>query len=150
MEAIGLGSTVLHGVPRPTMDDTIAARMPELSYLFNTEQPTIEEVRHVFDVFDVTIAAGMPELSCRFNTEEPTFDEARRAFAVFDVNRDGFIDAADLQVVLARLGIPQDATVCRAMIVAAGRGNWDGRMNLTQFITFLCNGLSAEPLPRRN
>jgi len=59
-------------------------------------------------------------------------------------------DAADLQVVLARLGIPQDSTVCRAMIVAAGRGNWDGRMNLTQLITFLCNGLSAEPLPRRN
>ncbi|XP_066342168.1 probable calcium-binding protein CML46 [Miscanthus floridulus] len=123
--------------------------MPELSYLFNTEQPTIEEVRHVFDV---AIAAGMPELSLSglFNTEEPTLDDARRAFAVFDVNRDGFIDAADLQVVLARLGIPQDATVCRAMIVAAGRGNWDGRMNLTQLITFLCNGLSVEPLPRRN
>jgi len=123
--------------------------MPELSYLFNTEQPTIEEVRHVFDV---AIAAGMPELSLSglFNTEEPTLDEARRAFAVFDVNRNGFIDPADLQVVLARLGIPQDATVCRAMIVAAGRGNWDGRMNLTQLITFLCNGLSAEPLPRRN
>jgi len=123
--------------------------MPELSYLFNTEQPTIEEVRHVFDV---AIAAGMPELSLSglFNTEEPTLDEARRAFAVFGVNRDGFIDAADLQVVLARLGIPQDATVCRLMIVAAGRGNWDGRMNLTQLITFLCNGLSVEPLPRRN
>ena len=66
------------------MDDTITARMPELSYLFNTEQPTIEEVRHVFDV---AIAAGMPELSLSglFNTEEPTLDQARRAFAVFDV-----------------------------------------------------------------
>jgi calmodulin len=55
---------------------------------------------------------------------------------VFNANRDGFIDAAELQVVLARLGIPKDAT----MISTAGGGR-DGRMNLFQFVRFLENVL---------
>ncbi|KAL5196576.1 hypothetical protein ABZP36_000088 [Zizania latifolia] len=83
---------------------------------------------------------GRDEVSRLFDAEEPSFAEVRRAFAVFDGNADGFIDAADLQGALARLGFREDAAACRAMI-AASCGSRDGRMNLFQFVKFLETGL---------
>ncbi|KAF0906885.1 hypothetical protein E2562_013276 [Oryza meyeriana var. granulata] len=83
---------------------------------------------------------GHDEVSRLFDADEPSFAEVRRAFAVFDGNADGFIDAADLQGALARLGFREDAAACRAMI-AASCGSVDGRMNLFQFVKFLEIGL---------
>lgn len=91
----------------------------------------------------------MSQLYCLFNTKETII--AREVFNFFDVNRDGFIDAVDLQVVLERLGIPQGAEECRAMIVMAIPTNMmllDGKMNLTQFTQFFLTAW-AEPPPRR-
>ncbi|KAG8079623.1 hypothetical protein GUJ93_ZPchr0007g3381 [Zizania palustris] len=84
---------------------------------------------------------GHDEVSRLFDADEPSFAEVRRAFAVFDGNADGFIDAADLQGALARLGFREDDAACRAMI-AASCGSRDGKMNLFQFVTFLEAGLS--------
>ncbi|KAL5198217.1 hypothetical protein ABZP36_001729 [Zizania latifolia] len=83
---------------------------------------------------------GHDEVSRLFDADEPSFAEVRRAFAVFDGNADGFIDAADLQDALARLGFREEDAACRAMI-AASCGSRDGKMNLFQFVTFLETGL---------
>ena len=87
---------------------------------------------------------GYGELSRLFESDEPSFDEVKSAFAVFDNDHDGFISAADLQFVLARLGVVEDAVTCHAMIVAAGGNCCDGRMDLTQFLQLLENGLRSD------
>ena len=87
---------------------------------------------------------GYGELSRLFESDEPSFDEVKSAFAVFDNDHDGFISAVDLQFVLARLGVVEDAVTCHAMIVAAGGNCCDGRMNLTQFLQLLENGLRSD------
>lgn len=85
--------------------------------------------------------APVADLCRLFDAEEPSFAEVRGAFAVFDADRDGFIGAEDLRGALARLGVAEDAAACRAMILAAGGGRDDARMNLFQFVRFLEGGL---------
>ncbi|XP_015695020.1 probable calcium-binding protein CML46 [Oryza brachyantha] len=108
-----------------------------------------EEVEEIMERIGLGVAGhgeglrpriGHDEVSRLFDADEPSFAEVRRAFAVFDGNSDGFIDASDLQLALARLGFREDAAACRAMI-AASCGSIDGRMNLFQFVKFLETGL---------
>ncbi|XP_030547170.1 probable calcium-binding protein CML45 [Rhodamnia argentea] len=73
-----------------------------------------------------------------FEEEEVSTDEAREAFDVFDVNRDGFIDAKELQRVLGVLGFDKrggegSEEECERMIRVFDE-NGDGRIDFQEFV----------------
>ncbi|KAA8547976.1 hypothetical protein F0562_004405 [Nyssa sinensis] len=74
--------------------------------------------------------------------EEPSFDEVKEAFDVFDENRDGFIDAGELQRVLRVLGFKDgiERENCRRMIATFDE-NGDGRIDFKEFVKFMENSL---------
>ncbi|XP_062230294.1 probable calcium-binding protein CML21 [Phragmites australis] len=67
--------------------------------------------------------------SCRKNKEE-----MREAFRVFDEDGDSYISAAELQAVLARMGLPEAGCMTRVrdMIAAADRDR-DDRVDFDEF-----------------
>lgn len=75
-----------------------------------------------------------------FEQEEPRLDEVKEAFGVFDENKDGFIDASELQRVLFVLGLKERANIedCRKMIGAFDE-NADGRIDFNEFVKFMEN-----------
>ncbi|KAF8390140.1 hypothetical protein HHK36_024662 [Tetracentron sinense] len=86
---------------------------------------------------------GLDELSAMFEEKEPSMEEVKEAFDVFDENRDGFIDAWELQRVLCSLGFREGSKVeeCKSMI-GAFDGNGDGRIDFTEFVKFMDNDFS--------
>ncbi|KAL5163265.1 putative calcium-binding protein CML46 [Glycine soja] len=58
---------------------------------------------------------GEQEIANMFENDV-SVEEVKEAFNVFDENKDGFIDAADLQRVLFRLGLERDFVQCQKMI----------------------------------
>ncbi|KAJ9173278.1 hypothetical protein P3X46_016430 [Hevea brasiliensis] len=81
---------------------------------------------------------GSDDLSQLFDEKEPSLEEVKEAFDVFDENRDGFIDAEELQRVLQKLGLKEGFTLdnCRKMISACDE-NRDGRIDFTEFVKFM-------------
>ncbi|KAK9061764.1 hypothetical protein SSX86_018947 [Deinandra increscens subsp. villosa] len=75
-----------------------------------------------------------------FEEEEPSLDEVKEAFDVFDENRDGFIDAGELQRVISVLGLKgrTDVEDCRKMIGMVDE-NDDGRIDFSEFVKFMEN-----------
>ncbi|PPD80097.1 hypothetical protein GOBAR_DD22974 [Gossypium barbadense] len=70
-----------------------------------------------------------------FDDEEPALEEIKEAFDVFDDNKDGFIDATELQRVLICLGVKgKMVTVeeCKRMIRMADKDG-DGRVDINEF-----------------
>lgn len=59
---------------------------------------------------------GEQEITQMSENEVISVEEVKEAFNVFDENKDGFIDAADLQRVLFRLGLERDFVQCQKMI----------------------------------
>ncbi|KAG6524158.1 hypothetical protein ZIOFF_014049 [Zingiber officinale] len=77
-----------------------------------------------------------PEQLCGlFEEKEPSLEEVKEAFLVFDENGDGFIDAAELQSVLRRLGFAEGAELeeCREMIRVYD-ANEDGKIGFSEFV----------------
>ena len=83
------------------------------------------------------------EISGMFEEKEPSLEELNEAFLVFDVNRDGFIDAEELQRVLRILGFRQGTGIedCRKMISCHDE-NGDGSIDFNEFVKFAENCLS--------
>ncbi|MBA0559837.1 hypothetical protein Golob_016780, partial [Gossypium lobatum] len=81
---------------------------------------------------------GSDELSRLFEEEEPSLKELKEAFDVFDVNRDGFIDAQELQRVLCILGLKEGLKVdnCNKMIENFDEKR-DGRIDFQEFVKFM-------------
>ncbi|MFS7956052.1 putative EF-hand domain pair protein CML [Helianthus anomalus] len=77
-----------------------------------------------------------------FEAEQSRLDEVKEAFDVFDENKDGFIDAGELQRVLCVLGLKGSADMgdCRKMIRAFD-ANADGRIDFGEFVKFMENTL---------
>ncbi|XVF03320.1 hypothetical protein REPUB_Repub04eG0251000 [Reevesia pubescens] len=74
-----------------------------------------------------------------FDHEEPSLEEVKEAFDVFDENKDGFIDATELQRVLRCLGIKESLVQveeCARMIRLADEDE-DGRINFNEFLKFM-------------
>ncbi|KAL6619461.1 hypothetical protein ACP70R_034600 [Stipagrostis hirtigluma subsp. patula] len=73
-------------------------------------------------------------------------EEMREAFRVFDENGDGYISAAELQAVLARMGVPEAGCMARVrdMIAAAGRDS-DGRVDFDEFKAMMAGGTTTPP-----
>ncbi|KAJ9174269.1 hypothetical protein P3X46_017311 [Hevea brasiliensis] len=81
---------------------------------------------------------GADDLSRLFEEEEPSLEELKEAFDVFDENKDGFIDAKDLQRVLCRLGFKEGKQVeeCKRMIHAVHGDDGFG-IQFTDFLIFM-------------
>ncbi|KAL6497488.1 hypothetical protein OROHE_027117 [Orobanche hederae] len=77
-----------------------------------------------------------------FEEKNPCSDEVKQAFDVFDSNRDGFIDATELQKVLCALGLEEGLEIdnCRRMIGVFDE-NGDGMIDLDEFVKILFYGL---------
>ncbi|KAI3808664.1 hypothetical protein L1987_24621 [Smallanthus sonchifolius] len=75
-----------------------------------------------------------------FEAEQPRLGEVKEAFDVFDENKDGFIDAGELQRVLSVMGLKERVEVedCRKMIGAFDE-NADGRIDFNEFVKFMEN-----------
>lgn len=83
---------------------------------------------------------GFNELSGLFEEKEPSLEEVKEAFYVFDENRDGFIDARELQRVLCVLGLSEGSRLedCKRMIRDFDE-NGDGRIDFNEFVKFMEN-----------
>ncbi|KAJ1419651.1 EF-Hand 1, calcium-binding site [Sesbania bispinosa] len=83
---------------------------------------------------------GSKEFSELFEDQEPSFEEVKQAFDVFDENKDGFIDARELQRVLCILGLKETAEVenCQRMIRNFDE-NQDGRIDFNEFVKIMEN-----------
>lgn len=82
-------------------------------------------------------------LSCNdlfnlFEEKEPSEDEMRATFDVFDENKDGFIDAYELQRLLCALGLREGSELesCRRMIRAVDEDG-DDKIDFNEFIKFM-------------
>ncbi|XP_062151183.1 probable calcium-binding protein CML46 [Alnus glutinosa] len=80
------------------------------------------------------------EISGLFDEKEPSLEEVKEAFDVFDDNRDGFIDAGELQRVLCILGLKEGKQLenCKKMIRTFDE-NRDGRIDFKEFVKFMEN-----------
>ncbi|XP_010425692.1 PREDICTED: probable calcium-binding protein CML30 [Camelina sativa] len=80
------------------------------------------------------------QVSCLFEEKEASLEEVKQAFDVFDENRDGFIDATELQRVLTILGFKEGFCLenCLVMIRSLD-GNKDGRIDFNDFVKFMEN-----------
>ncbi|GAV61710.1 EF_hand_5 domain-containing protein [Cephalotus follicularis] len=83
---------------------------------------------------------GSNELSGLFEEKEPSLEEVKEAFDVFDENRDGFIDARELQRVLCILGCKEGSVLenCNRMIKTFDQ-NGDGRIGFNEFVKLMEN-----------
>ncbi|XP_008230779.1 PREDICTED: probable calcium-binding protein CML45 [Prunus mume] len=81
---------------------------------------------------------GSNELAGLFDEKEPSLGEVKEAFDVFDENRDGFIDARELQRVLCILGLKEGSKLedCQKMIRTFDE-NRDGRIEFSEFVKFM-------------
>ena len=75
------------------------------------------------------------ELSGLFDEKEPSLGEVKEAFDVFDENKDGFIDARELQRALCILGLKEGSKLedCQKMIRTFDE-NRDGRIEFKEFV----------------
>lgn len=82
------------------------------------------------------------EPSALFDEKEPSLGEVKEAFDVFDGNRDGFIDAGELQRVLCILGLKEGEELqnCKKMINTANE-NRDERIDFNDFVKLMENSL---------
>lgn len=91
----------------------------------------VKDIPATLDVFDI------------FEEMSPRLDEVREAFDVFDGNRDGFIDAEELQKVLCALGLKEGLEMenCRRMI-GVGDEDGDGKIDFDEFVKFMENSFN--------
>ncbi|XP_019433691.1 PREDICTED: probable calcium-binding protein CML45 [Lupinus angustifolius] len=68
--------------------------------------------------------------------KEPTFAEVEEAFNVFDENKDGFIEAKELQRVLRLLGLEKDLVQCQRMINVVDQ-NGDELIDHNEFVKLI-------------
>ncbi|KAI3748018.1 hypothetical protein L6452_10828 [Arctium lappa] len=108
--------------------DEIEFLMANLGVLGHPEDHKLPEVLTSADLFDI------------FEEEEPRLDEIKEAFDVFDENKDGFIDAREVQRVLCAIGMKERAGMedCKKMIRAFDE-NADGRIDFNEFVKFMEN-----------
>ncbi|XWS48005.1 hypothetical protein CRYUN_Cryun13aG0034800 [Craigia yunnanensis] len=77
---------------------------------------------------------GADQIVGLFEEEEPSLKEVKEAFDLFDENKDGFIDAKELENVLFSLGFMEASEEdCKTMIKGFDV-NLDGRIDINEFI----------------
>ncbi|KAI4328458.1 hypothetical protein L6164_020811 [Bauhinia variegata] len=86
---------------------------------------------------------GEQEISELFEKEPPSMDEVKDVFDVFDENKDGFIEARELQRVFCCLGLEKNLEECLRMIRAVDR-NGDDLVDQDEFVEFMERGFSSD------
>nr|GEW84616.1 probable calcium-binding protein CML45 [Tanacetum cinerariifolium] len=106
--------------------DDVELIMANLGVFCHPEGLKVPEVMTSNDLFNI------------FEDEQPRLDEVKEAFDVFDQNKDGFIDASELQRILVVLGLKERSNIedCRKMIRAFDE-NADGRIDFDEFVKFM-------------
>lgn len=81
---------------------------------------------------------GCDDIYSLFEQTKPSLEEIKSAFDVFDGNKDGFIDAEELQRVICELGFQEGLELenCKRMIGNFDE-NGDGRIEFEEFIKFI-------------
>ncbi|CAA0808293.1 Probable calcium-binding protein CML45 [Striga hermonthica] len=81
---------------------------------------------------------GANDLSTLFEEKDPNMDEVKQAFDVFDSNKDGFINATELQKVLCALGLDEGLEMesCSRMIGVFDQ-NGDGKIDFDEFVKIM-------------
>ncbi|GJR30977.1 probable calcium-binding protein CML45 [Tanacetum coccineum] len=111
---------------RSVRGDEVETVMGNLGIFCNSKGESFPERLSSNDLFNM------------FEDEQPELDEVKGAFDVFDENRDGFIDAKELQRVLSALGLKDRAAMddCKKMIRVFDE-NDDGRIDFDEFVKFM-------------
>ncbi|GMN54199.1 hypothetical protein TIFTF001_023338 [Ficus carica] len=98
----------------------------------------IEEVKDVMDrLVEKNLCDDDDDDDDELFDEEVSMEEVREAFEVFDENKDGFIDAGEVQKVLRALG-SMEASVkdCKAMIKAFDKDG-DEKIDFKEFVKIM-------------
>lgn len=105
--------------------DEITMMMAKLGLFCSSESEELEKY-------------GSKEISELFEDQEPSLAEVKQAFDVFDENKDGFIDATELQRVLCILGLTEASEFknCHKMISNFDE-NQDGRIDFIEFVKIM-------------
>ncbi|KAM7506779.1 hypothetical protein LguiA_017232 [Lonicera macranthoides] len=100
--------------------------MGKMGFFCDSESEKLQEKLSSEDVFKL------------FEEREPSLDEVKNAFDVFDENRDGFIDARELQRVLYALGLKNESEMenCKRMIRVFDE-NEDERIDFNEFVKLM-------------
>ncbi|KAL9152450.1 hypothetical protein ABFS82_11G123500 [Erythranthe guttata] len=115
---------------RAAVDDDIEIVLRSLGMFDDSDETSLLETSSADVAFDL------------FEERSPCLDEVKEAFDVFDENRDGFIDAKELQKVLCALGLNEglneglEMDKCRRMIGVFDE-NGDGRIDFDEFVKFM-------------
>jgi len=117
-EAVKQGSDYTERGPRVCKEEVVLV-MEKLGMIVQCECDGIEEcgVQEIEELFD----------------EDVTLSEVEEAFDVFDQNKDGFIEARELQRVLSSLGLVKDLMECQKMINAVDQ-NGDQLIDRSEFV----------------
>ncbi|XVF11906.1 hypothetical protein REPUB_Repub08aG0068400 [Reevesia pubescens] len=84
--------------------------------------------------FEIEENPNAHKIAGLFEEEEPSLKEVKEAFDLFDENKDGFIDANELENVLMSLGfLEASEEECKRMIKGFDE-NLDGRIDFNEFI----------------
>lgn len=94
----------------------------------NSDNSVVEKLRVI----------GEEEILEIFDEEEVSLTDVKEAFDVFDLNKDGFIDATELQRVLCGLGMLKESEMskCIRMIEVVDE-NGDGMVDFNEFVKLL-------------
>ncbi|ERM97253.1 hypothetical protein AMTRI_Chr01g126590 [Amborella trichopoda] len=125
--------------------------------IYSEVELTIDDVKMVTEILGLGIGRdereGHSEKTCdcellsdiavMLEEKEASVEELKEVFHVFDEDRDGFIDAADLQRVMGilRLREAMDLAQCHKMIRAFDE-NRDGRIDYEEFKIMMENNLT--------
>lgn len=96
--------------------------------------------RNPYEEKNIDETFGMDYFSNLFEENEPSLDEVKKAFDVYDLNRDGYIDALELQTVLCALGLNDISQneKCKQMISEFDE-NRDGKIDFREFVKLMEN-----------
>ncbi|PRQ53551.1 putative EF-hand domain pair protein [Rosa chinensis] len=125
--------------------DSESSQLPKVCKKKDDGSLSREDVNMVMGNLGIFFSSeGLPESFCSaelsglFDENEPSLEEVKQAFDVFDENKDGFIDARELQRVLCILGLKEGSKLedCQKMIETFDE-NRDGRIEFFEFVKFM-------------
>ncbi|KAH1261044.1 putative calcium-binding protein CML45 [Glycine max] len=122
----------------------ISLELVSLDYIERSARVSKEDVVLVMEKLGINAELcddGIEEFGLKiigelFDDEDVNLSEVEQAFDVFDQNKDGFIEARELQRVLSCLGLGKDLMECEEMINAVDQ-NGDELIDRNEFFRIM-------------